>query len=67
MHKVTVKDMDCEFKTRIAGAHSKHENKIIDMIVNPALDRKWYVVTDHKVKIMQGPSIIDAIDIYNKI
>jgi len=67
MSKLLVKDnLNYEARTRICGEHGKGVNKSIDVIINPALDRIWYEFRNNKKCIYKGPSIDEAIIIYNK-
>ena len=57
--------MDFETKARIAGSHSKDENKTLDMVVNPKAGSIVFIVRNHNVEISNGNSIAAAISTYN--
>ena len=66
-HTITKTEIDFDSKTRLAADHGKNVNKTLDMMVNPANKRIWFVITDHKAQIFSGPSIDDAIECYNNL
>ena len=55
--------------TRLFGDHSPGDgiNQSIDMMTKPGNKAVWFVLTDHKVSVYKGPSLDEAIEIYNRI
>lgn len=56
-----------EAVTILAGSRGQGENKDLLMHVKPVGGRIWYVVLDHQQTIHEGPSLVVAIDIYNRV
>ena len=66
-HIITKSDMDYEASTRIAAQHGRGKNKSLDVVVNPAKKRVWYVLKNNKEQVYAGPDIDDAITFYNAL
>ena len=56
-----------EAVTSLAGSRGQGENKDLLMHVKPIGRRIWYAVMDHQQTIYEGPSLLAAIDTYNRV
>ena len=56
-----------ETVTILAGSRGQGENKDLIMHVKPVGGRIWYTVLDHQQPVHEGPSLLAAIDTYNRV
>lgn len=66
-HVISMEEFDCNHKIILASSKSLNCFKKLEVVVNPVKNRTHYVVTEGLVKVVQGPDLNIAINIYNKL
>ena len=66
-HEVTVETFEGFYsRARLCGSHGYGSNKSIDVITDPVNGRMWFEFCDHRTTVYTGPSLNEAIKLYNQ-